>query len=158
MKSIDEIRAEIENFQIENAENLEQFRLQFLSKKSEIQALFGEIKNMAQENRKEFGQLVNDLRDLAQNHYNEFKATIEAATDRQATLIPDITRPAARQSVGSMHPISIMMSEVRRIFEDIGFSAVEGPDIEDDWHVFTALNFAEEHPARDMQEIGRAHV
>jgi phenylalanyl-tRNA synthetase alpha chain len=152
MKSIDEIRAEIESFKIDNPEKLEQFRLQFLSKKSEIQALFGEIKNMAQENRKEFGQLVNDLRDLAQNHYNEFKATIEAATDRQATLIPDITRPATRQSVGSMHPISIMMSEVRRIFEDIGFSAVEGPDIEDDWHVFTALNFAEEHPARDMQD------
>ena len=132
MKNIDEIRAEIESFQIENAENLEQFRLQFLSKKSEIQALFGELKNMAQENRKEFGQLVNDLRDMAQNHYNEFKSRLEAATDRKATLIPDITRPATRQGVGSMHPISIMMGEVRRIFEDIGFSAVEGPDIEDD--------------------------
>ena len=132
MKSIDEIRAEIANYKIENAESLEQFRIQFLSKKSELQALFGELKNMAQENRKEFGQLVNDLRDMAQNHYNEFKDRLEAATDRKTNLIPDITRPAARQSVGSMHPISLMMSEVRRIFEDIGFSAVEGPDIEDD--------------------------
>ena len=152
MKNIDEIRAEIENFKIENAESLEQYRIQFLSKKSEIQALFGELKNMAQENRKEFGQLVNDLRDMAQNHYNEVKAKIESATEQKASLIPDITRPAARQNVGSMHPISLMMNEVRRIFEDIGFSAVEGPDIEDDWHVFTALNFAEEHPARDMQD------
>ena len=152
MKSIDEIRSEIENYKIENAETLEQFRLQFLSKKSEIQALFGEIKNMAQENRKEFGQLVNDLRDMAQNHYNEFKTRIEAAADKKADLIPDITRPAAQREIGSMHPISLMMNEVRRIFEDIGFSAVEGPDIEDDWHVFTALNFAEEHPARDMQD------
>ena len=135
MKNIDEIRAEIENFKIENADNLEQFRIQFLSKKSEIQALFGELKNMAQENRKEFGQLVNEVRDLAQNHYNDVKATIEAATVQKANLIPDITRPAAQQSVGSMHPISIMMNEVRRIFEDIGFSAVEGPDIEDDWHL-----------------------
>ena len=152
MKSIDEIRSEIENYKIENAETLEQFRLQFLSKKSEIQALFGEIKNMAQENRKEFGQLVNDLRDMAQNHYNEFKTRIEAAADKKADLIPDITRPSAQREIGSMHPISLMMNEVRRIFEDIGFSAVEGPDIEDDWHVFTALNFAEEHPARDMQD------
>ena len=79
MKTIDEIRSEIESFQVENAENLEQFRLQFLSKKSEIQSLFGQLKNMAQEDRKEFGQLVNDLRDLAQNHYNEFKSVIEAA-------------------------------------------------------------------------------
>ena len=117
MKSIDEIRAEIESFKIDNAENLEQFRIQFLSKKSEIQALFGELKNMAQENRKEFGQLVNDLRDMAQNHYNEFKAAIEAAADKKSNLIPDITRPATRQSVGSMHPISIMMGEVRRIFK-----------------------------------------
>ena len=152
MKNIDEIRSEIENYKIENAETLEQFRLQFLSKKSDIQALFGEIKNMAQENRKEFGQLVNDLRDMAQNHYNEFKTRIEAAADKKADLIPDITRPAAQREIGSMHPISLMMNEVRRIFEDIGFSAVEGPDIEDDWHVFTALNFAEEHPARDMQD------
>ena len=152
MKTIDEIRSEIENYKIENAETLEQFRLQFLSKKSEIQALFGEIKNMAQENRKEFGQLVNDLRDMAQDHYNEFKTRIEAAADKKADLIPDITRPAAQREIGSMHPISLMMNEVRRIFEDIGFSAVEGPDIEDDWHVFTALNFAEEHPARDMQD------
>ena len=98
MKTIDEIRSEIESFQVENAENLEQFRLQFLSKKSEIQSLFGQLKNMAQEDRKEFGQLVNDLRDLAQNHYNEFKSVIEAAADKKTTLIPDITRPATQQS------------------------------------------------------------
>lgn len=152
MKTIDEIRAEIENFQVNNAESLEQFRLQFLSKKSELQNLFGEIKNMAQENRKEFGQLVNDLRNLAQSHYNEFKSAVESSVSSEKNHIADITRPASRLQLGSMHPISIMMDEVRRIFEDIGFSAVEGPDIEDDWHVFTALNFAEEHPARDMQD------
>ncbi len=106
MRSIEEIRAEIENFTIDNADSLEQFRLQFLSKKSEIQALFGEIKNLAQENRKEFGQLVNELRDLAQSHYDEFKATIGAATAQKTAAIPDITRPAAQQAVGSMHPIS----------------------------------------------------
>ncbi|MDY6348553.1 MAG: phenylalanine--tRNA ligase subunit alpha [Bacteroidales bacterium] len=152
MNNIDKIRSEIESFQVDNAETLEQFRLRFLSKKSEIQSLFGEIKNIAQENRKEFGQLVNDLRDMAQENYNRFKAAVEAVSGNNTTEIPDITRPASRLNVGSMHPISIMMNEVRQIFEEIGFSAVEGPDIEDDWHVFTALNFAEEHPARDMQD------
>lgn len=152
MNNIDKIRSEIESFQVDNAETLEQFRLRFLSKKSEIQSLFGEIKNIAQENRKEFGQLVNDLRDMAQENYNRFKAAVEAVSGNNTAEIPDITRPAARLNVGSMHPISIMMNEVRQIFEEIGFSAVEGPDIEDDWHVFTALNFAEEHPARDMQD------
>lgn len=152
MKTIDEIKKEIEEFQVNNAESLEQFRLQFLSKKSEIQALFGEIKNISQENRKEFGQLVNELRDLAQNQYNQFKSVVESSCGNEKNTIDDITRPAARYAIGSMHPISIMMNEVRQIFENIGFSAVEGPDIEDDWHVFTALNFAEEHPARDMQD------
>ncbi|MDY6327238.1 MAG: phenylalanine--tRNA ligase subunit alpha [Bacteroidales bacterium] len=152
MNNIDKIRSEIESFQVDNAETLEQFRLRFLSKKSEIQSLFGEIKNIAQENRKEFGQLVNDLRDMAQENYNRFKAAVEAVSGNNTAEIPDITRPASRLNVGSMHPISIMMNEVRQIFEEIGFSAVEGPDIEDDWHVFTALNFAEEHPARDMQD------
>lgn len=152
MKTIDEIKKEIEEFQVNNAESLEQFRLQFLSKKSEIQSLFGEIKNISQENRKEFGQLVNELRDLAQNQYNQFKSVVESSCGNEKNAIDDITRPSSRYAIGSMHPISIMMNEVRQIFENIGFSAVEGPDIEDDWHVFTALNFAEEHPARDMQD------
>ena len=149
MKSIDELRAEIEKFKIENAETLEQFRLQFLSKKSEIQALFAEIKNIAPEERKSFGQLVNELKDKAQQRFEECKESMEAAQGVQHS-IADVTRPSDSIPVGSMHPISIMMNQVRRIFEDIGFTAVTGPDIEDDWHVFTALNFPEEHPARDM--------
>ncbi len=151
MKTIEEIRAEIENYRIENAEALEQFRLQFLTKRSEIQALFAELKNMSPDERKAFGQIVNDLKDTALRRFNEYKEKTEslAASHHQ---IEDVTRPSASIPVGSMHPISIMMNQVRRIFEDIGFTAVTGPDIEDDWHVFTALNFAEEHPARDMQD------
>lgn len=151
MKSIEEIRRDIENFSIENAETLEQFRLQFLTKKSDIQALFGEIKNIAPEERKAFGQVINELKDAAQQRFDEGKERLENSVCA-CQLIADVTRPAQDQSVGSMHPISIMMNQVCRIFEDIGFTAVTGPDIEDDWHVFTALNFPEEHPARDMQD------
>lgn len=151
MKSIEEIRNDIESFKIENAETLEQFRLKFLSKKSDIQALFSEIKNIAPEERKSFGQIINELKDKAQARFERHKADLENAVSAQSQ-IADVTRPSTNVSVGSMHPISIMMNEVRRIFEDIGFTAVTGPDIEDDWHVFTALNFAEEHPARDMQD------
>jgi len=151
MKTIDEIRNEITNFTIENAENLEQFRLQFLSKKSELQNLFAEIKNIAPEERKSFGQSVNELKNLAQEKFEEQKNRLESSVNAQSQ-IADITRPSHFQGIGAMHPISIMMNEVRQIFEEIGFTSVSGPDIEDDWHVFTALNFAEEHPARDMQD------
>lgn len=151
MKTIEEIRKEIEAFQIENAEALEQFRLQFLTKKSEIQALFAELKNMQPEERKNFGQLINDLKNAAVERFNAFKEISEIHSSTQSQ-VADVTRPSHNVEVGSMHPISIMMNQVRRIFEDIGFTAVTGPDIEDDWHVFTALNFPEEHPARDMQD------
>lgn len=151
MKTIEELSIEIDNFKIENAETLEQFRLKYLSKKSDIQALFSEIKNIEPDQRKAFGQQVNDLKDKAQARFDEMKSAMESATNVKST-IADITRPADNIPVGSMHPISIMMNQVRHIFEDIGFTAVSGPDIEDDWHVFTALNFAEEHPARDMQD------
>ena len=151
MKSIEEIRKEIETFQIENAEALEQFRLQFLTKKSEIQALFAELKNMNPDERKAFGQIVNDLKISALQRFNEYKEKADRVIASRHQ-IADVTRPAQNVEVGSMHPISIMMNQVRRIFEDIGFTAVTGPDVEDDWHVFTALNFPEEHPARDMQD------
>ncbi|MBO7646654.1 MAG: phenylalanine--tRNA ligase subunit alpha [Bacteroidales bacterium] len=151
MKSFEELRKEIENFQIENADALEAFRLQFLSKKSEIQSMFNEIRNIPPEERKQFGQLINEIKDFANKRFDEFKSSYDNRANAQSA-VADITRPDTNVSLGAMHPISIMMDQVRRIFEDIGFSTVTGPDIEDDWHVFTALNFAEEHPARDMQD------
>ncbi len=151
MKSIEEIRNEIENYKIENAESLEQFRLQFLTKKSDLQALFRELRNTAPEERKSLGQRINELKEKAQQRFEEQREKLEASMVAHSR-IADVTRPAHNISVGSMHPISIMMNQVRRIFEDIGFSTVSGPDIEDDWHVFSALNFPEEHPARDMQD------
>lgn len=151
MSKIDKIKAELEAFAIQNAENLEQFRLKFLTKKSELQELLSEIKNVAPEERKNFGQQVNELKQKAQQLFEESKAKLEFQPSKGDDLI-DVTRPATAINLGSMHPISIMMNEVCDIFEKIGFSVVSGPDVEDDWHVFTALNFPEEHPARDMQD------
>jgi phenylalanyl-tRNA synthetase alpha chain len=151
MKTIEELKNDIESFNINNAEALEQFRLRFLGRKSDIQALFGELKNIAPEERKTFGQKVNELKEKAQARFEEQKSRIEAAVSVNHA-IADVTRPAGQAGIGAMHPISLMMNQVYRIFEDIGFQVVTGPDIEDDWHVFTALNFAEDHPARDMQD------
>lgn len=151
MNKIDKIKAELEAFAIQNADNLEQFRLKFLTKKSELQELLSEIKNVAPEERKDFGQQVNELKQKAQQLFEESRAKLEFQTSKSENLL-DVTRPSTAINLGSMHPISIMMNEVCDIFEKIGFSTVSGPDVEDDWHVFTALNFPEEHPARDMQD------
>ncbi len=151
MDNIEKISAEIEAFKVNAAADLENFRLKFLSKKSELQSLLGEIKNVPVEQRKLFGQQVNELKQKAQAIFEEQKQRLEDAAPVQGNL-SDVTRPATAVSLGSRHPISIMMDEVCGIFEKIGFSTVAGPDIEDDWHIFTALNFPEEHPARDMQD------
>lgn len=151
MSTIDKIHAELEQFGIDNADALEQFRLKFLTKKSELQELLSEIKNVAPEQRKAFGQQVNELKQKAQQMYEDSKAKLEFAVVKAESNL-DVTRPSTAVTVGSMHPISIMMNEVCDIFEKIGFTTVSGPDVEDDWHVFTALNFPEEHPARDMQD------
>ena len=151
MNNIDKIKSELEQFGISSMENLEQFRLKFLAKKSELQELLSEIKNVAPEERKNFGQQVNELKQKAQQLYEEAKTKMEMRAISTCNQL-DVTRPSTAISVGSMHPISIMMNEVCDIFERIGFSTVSGPDVEDDWHVFTALNFPEEHPARDMQD------
>ncbi len=151
MNNIDKIKSELEQFGISSMENLEQFRLKFLAKKSELQELLSEIKNVAPEERKSFGQQVNELKQKAQQLYEDAKTKMEMQSVSTGSQM-DVTRPSTAISVGSMHPISIMMNEVCEIFEKIGFSTVSGPDVEDDWHVFTALNFPEEHPARDMQD------
>ena len=151
MDTIDKITAEIEAFKVNAAADLDNFRLKFLSKKSELQTLLGEIKNVPVEQRKAFGQQVNLLKQKAQAFFDEQKQRLEDAAPATGSLT-DPTRPATAVKLGSRHPISIMMDEVCEIFERIGFTTVAGPDIEDDWHIFTALNFPEEHPARDMQD------
>lgn len=148
---VEEIKQQLDQFLVKTGEHLEDFRLHFLSKKSELQQLLGEIKNVEPELRKDFGQMVNQLKQYAQDLFDMYKNRIEKATSIQVSGM-DVTRPATLFSSGALHPISIVMNQVCEIFEKIGFSSVSGPDIEDDWHVFSALNFPEEHPARDMQD------
>ncbi|MDR0206600.1 MAG: phenylalanine--tRNA ligase subunit alpha [Bacteroidales bacterium] len=146
-----EIKQQLDQFRVEDGAHLEAFRLQFLSKKSELQELLGEVKNIAPELRKEFGQAVNNLKQYAQELYEQYKNIVESTTPVQISEI-DVTRPSTLYSSGSLHPVTIVMNQVCEIFEKIGFSSVSGPDIEDDWHVFSALNFPQDHPARDMQD------
>ncbi|MBQ9434693.1 MAG: phenylalanine--tRNA ligase subunit alpha [Bacteroidales bacterium] len=151
MKNIEDLRNEIQQFKISNAEELEQFRVNFLSKKSEIQAMLANIKNVVAEQRRTFGQQVNELKQMAQQMFEENKQKLENSVVYTQSET-DLTRPAAAVETGSLHPISLVMNEVCSIFENIGFTVVDGPEVEDDWHVFSALNFPEEHPARDMQD------
>lgn len=152
MSIIERIKSEIENFKIENHEELEQFRLQFLSKKSELQTLLGQIKEVVAEERKKFGSQVNELKQKAQQHFETAKEKVENAAVSVNMQNEDYSRPLHKMELGAMHPVSLVMNEVSSIFENMGFEVVSGPEIEDDYHVFTALNFPEEHPARDMQD------
>ena len=130
--------------------DLESFRLKYLSKKGLITELFEEFRGIPAEHKREVGQKLNELKQTAQDKYNALKQEIESKEDSSGEN--DLTRPAFPYPSGSRHPISIVRKEIIDIFSRIGFTVSEGPEIEDDNHVFTKLNFAPEHPARDMQD------
>ena len=142
--------AEVVNFKIETKEQLENFRLQFLSKKGSIQELFGRMKDIEPAMRKEFGAIVNDIKNKAEEKFAALKEKFEDAPAESAGI--DYSLPGEPMQSGSLHPISITRNRIIEIFSAIGFVVSDGPEIEDDWHNFSALNFPEEHPARDMQD------
>ena len=147
---ISAIEKEIKEYSIVETEALERFRIEYLGPKSKVKALFAELKDVAQSDKKELGQLVNKLRELAQNKFNEQQLKLAKESIVREKL--DLSRPADQIIPGTRHPISIIRSEIIEIFNRIGFVVSEGPEIEDDWHNFSALNFPPEHPARDMQD------
>jgi phenylalanyl-tRNA synthetase alpha chain len=148
---IQQLLSEINAFKAQNKEELEQFRIKFLGKKGVMGDLFNEFKNVPGELRKEVGVMLNDLKNRAQETINNHKEAFD--TDSSATqAIGDITLPVDLGQIGSRHPIAIVRNEIIDIFSRLGFTVAEGPEIEDDWHNFTALNFPLEHPARDMQD------
>ncbi len=148
---IEELLTEIAVFTTESKEELEQFRLKYLSKKGLIPSLFGEFKNVAPELRKEMGQALNNLKNTAQDKFNGLQQAIEdKGTDD--SVEGDLSLPVDFEELGSRHPLSIIRNKIIDIFSRIGYTVSEGPEIEDDFHNFTALNFPEEHPARDMQD------
>ncbi len=149
-KKIDNLLSEISSFSAKSNEEIESFRLKFLSKKGLISELFEEFRNISASEKKEIGQKLNILKQNALEKYNYLKTGLQSAD--KFSSAGDLTRPAYPWFLGSRHPISIIRNEIIDIFERIGFTVSEGPEIEDDDHVFTKLNFAPEHPARDMQD------
>ena len=133
------------------AAELEEFRIRILGRKGELNDLMEEFKSVPAETKRELGQKINLLKNRAQDRVNELKKSLDSGAATGST-IDDMTRPGTAEPLGSRHPISIVRNEITAIFERLGFTVADGPEIEDDWHVFSALNFAPEHPARDMQD------
>jgi len=150
-EKIHQILNEVAGFSSKNKEEIEQFRIKYLSKKGVIAGLFSEFKNVPNELRKETGQHLNELKNNIQEKVNSLKQSFEKI-DESSTSEKDLSLPADFVQLGSRHPLSIIRNRIIDIFSKIGFTVSEGPEIEDDWHNFTALNFPEEHPARDMQD------
>lgn len=133
-------------------DELEQFRIQYLGSKNVLKPLMGEIRNVPNEQKKEYGQLVNEAKDAAERKFAELQETLDSAGDDSEFDLLDLTRPGEPLELGSRHPIATTMNRIVGIFQRMGFAIAEGPDIEDDWHNFTAMNTPEDHPARDMQD------
>ncbi len=143
---------EIETANPSGKEALEQFRIKFLGTKNIIKPFFGEMKNVANERKKEFGQLLNSVKEKAETKFNALKEKSEAQEDQNEGQKLDLTAPAEPGELGARHPISVTMNRIIDIFKRIGFTVAEDREIEDDWHNFTAMNTPEDHPARDMQD------
>lgn len=143
--------AEVESMKAANAEELEALRIKYLSKKGAVSSLMNDFRDVAGDQKREIGRLLNELKEAAQHKVAELKLSFEnsqAANDEDT----DLTRTSYPLGLGTRHPLSVVRKEIYGIFSRLGFSIAEGPEIEDDWHVFSALNFAADHPARDMQD------
>jgi phenylalanyl-tRNA synthetase alpha chain len=151
-EKIEQILQEVEKFSTDSLDKLEEYRIAYLSKKGKIPALFGEFKNVVPEERKEMGRVLNELKTKAQDKLNELKKEISQKSLETAEHDLDLTRPVDFRDVGTRHPLSIVRKQILDIFSRIGYTVAVGPEIENDWHNFSALNFPEEHPARDMQD------
>jgi len=151
---INTLLEEVKAFEAKTMEEAEAFRVRMLSKKGAIPALFQEFKSVPPADRKAVGQQLNQLKQAATEKVNTIKTRLETeASSRQpGKKRPDLTMPANFSPIGSRHPLSVIRNRINNIFEKIGFVISEGPEIEDDWHNFSALNFPEDHPARDMQD------
>ena len=148
---INALLKEIESFSAESREQVEQFRIKLLSKKGEVSALFDDFKNVPPAQKRAVGQSLNELKNKAQSKLDEALLKFEEGADKAGSGI-DWSKPGQPITVGSRHPISLVREQIIEIFSRIGFTTADGPEIEDDWHNFTALNFPENHPARDMQD------
>ena len=150
-EKIEELLAEISRLTANKIQEVEEIRVKLLGKKGDITKLFEEFRNVLPEQKREFGKKLNILKTKAAEKIEELRAKVEESLDSKESGI-DFTRPGDKFELGTRHPISITREEIISIFNKFGYSLAEGPEIEDDWHVFGALNFPPEHPARDMQD------
>lgn len=150
-EKIEELLAEISQLTANKIQEVEEIRVKLLGKKGDITKLFEEFRNVLPEQKREFGKKLNILKTKAAEKIEELRAKVEESLDNKESGI-DFTRPGDKFELGTRHPISITREEIISIFNKFGYSLAEGPEIEDDWHVFGALNFPPEHPARDMQD------
>ena len=150
-EKIEQMMASIQEMKAAKEQEIEELRVKWLGKKGEITALFDEFRTVDKEQKKEFGQKLNALKNAAQAKLDEMREALEQIADASKATY-DLTKPGDVVELGSRHPISITREEIISIFRKFGYNVAEGPEIEDDWHVFGALNFPPEHPARDMQD------
>ncbi|UZD24765.1 phenylalanine--tRNA ligase subunit alpha [Algoriphagus halophytocola] len=151
-EKIEAIKAAIAAADANTQEELEAYRMEYISKKSVVGALFADMRNIPNEEKKSFGQLVNAVKQLAEEKFQELIEKVSQANKKSKSADMDLTLPPSNHSLGGIHPLTATRQRIIDIFERIGFNLSEGPEIEDDWHNFTALNFPENHPAREMQD------
>lgn len=150
LEKINNLKSQIENLTAKDAAEVEALRIKYLSKKGEVSLLFNDFRNVPVEQKKEIGQQLNVLKNIATDKINALRESLECVDASTDGL--DLTRTSSPLKLGTRHPLSLVRQEIISIFSRLGFSIAEGPEIEDDWHVFSSLNFAADHPARDMQD------
>ncbi|MCW3089027.1 MAG: phenylalanine--tRNA ligase subunit alpha [Ferruginibacter sp.] len=152
LQKIDGFKSEINNFIADKAEDAEAFRIKYLGTKGLVKEVMGEMKNVAAEQKREFGQRLNEFKLFVEAKYEELKSAAGTEPSENGLPKPDLSLPGDPLPMGSRHPISLVRNQIVSIFQRLGFAVAEGPEIEDDWHNFTALNMPENHTARDMQD------
>lgn len=150
MKQIEDYKKEISSFSAADEKQVEEFRIKYLGTKGIVKEIMGEMKNVAPEKKKEAGQLLNEFKQSVEAKYAELKEATSGAEHQTSNI--DLTLPGDELPLGSRHPVTLMRNRIVSIFQRLGFAVAEGPEIEDDWHNFGALNLPEHHPARDMQD------
>ena len=150
LEKINTLKEQIAALTATNAEAIEALRIKYLRKKGEVSALFNDFRTVPSEQKREIGQKLNELKTLATERINALRDALASTDTVEADI--DLTRTSSPIEVGTRHPLSLVRQEIIDIFSRLGFTVAEGPEVEDDWHVFGALNFAEDHPARDMQD------
>jgi len=150
LDKISALHQEIEQATASSMDEVEALRIKYISKKGSVNQLFADFKNVPNEEKKAVGKALNDLKNFALEKINSLRDSFESAGSENTGT--DLTRPGEPLKLGTRHPLSLVKNEIINIFGRLGFTVAEGPEIEDDWHVFSALNFPPEHPARDMQD------